>query len=277
MKIRTAFFLLAIMSVAFACSQGKPGDLILVKGGPFKNTKSNLYGKSIAISDFYIGKYEVTQKEWIEVTGSNPSQFKGDDLPVEMVNWYDCIEYCNMKSVKEGLKPFYNIDKNKKDPNNNGENDDLKWTVTINAGADGYRLPFEAEWEYAAGGGRASRSYMYSGSDNVDEVAWYWENSGDKPIKGNWNYPAIEANNSKTKPVGLKAANELGLFDMSGNVREWCWEWYGESLVTDNGSARVWRGGGWLGIDQPCMTYFRGSLEPFWRYNDTGFRLCRSK
>jgi formylglycine-generating enzyme len=277
MKKQLVFLLAAILVVAGACSQGKPGDLVSVKGGPYKNKRSILYGKSVAVSDFYIGKYEVTQKEWIEIMGNNPSQFKGDNLPVESVSWYDCIEYCIGKSIKEGLQPYYKMDKNKKDPNNKSDKDNIKWLVTINSGSNGYRLPLEAEWEYAAGGGQMSKSFTYSGSDNIDKVAWYWQNSGDKALEGLWNLAIMEANHNKTKPVGLKAPNELGLFDMSGNVREWCWDWHGESLVTNSGSERVWRGGGWLGIDQPCATSFRGYLEPFWKYNDTGFRVCRNK
>jgi len=115
-------------------------EFVLVKGGTFLNTKSNYYGKNITISNFYIGRYKVTQNKWIKVMGSNPSEFKGDNLPVETVSWYDCIEYCNKKSIKEDLKPYYKIDKNKKDPNNENNIDDIKWTVMINAGADGYRF-----------------------------------------------------------------------------------------------------------------------------------------
>jgi sulfatase modifying factor 1 len=270
------FLLTAIMIVVSACSQGKPGDLVLVKGGTFKNKKSNYYGKSVTISNFYIGKYEVTQKEWIEVMGSNPSKFKGDNLPVEMVSWYDCVEYCNKRSIKEGLKPYYNIDKDKKDPNNKCDIDDIKWTVTINAGTNGYRLPTEAEWEYAAGGGQKSKSYTYSGSNNVDKVAWYWKNSGDKNLTGFWSWPVIENNHNKTKSVGGKKPNELRLYDMSGNVREWCWEWYGD-LGVNSGSLRVWRGGGWLGVDYCCESSFRGSFEANGKGSDQGFRVCRGK
>jgi len=250
-------------------------DFVLVKGGTFRNKKSNYYGKSVTISNFYIGKYEVTQKEWIEVMDSNPSKFKGDNLPVEMVSWYDCVEYCNKRSIKEGLKPYYNIDKNKKDPNNENDNDDIKWTVTINAGANGYRLPMEAEWEYAAGGGQRSKSYTYSGSNNVDQVAWYWKNSGDKDLTGFWSYPMIEKNNNKTKPIGVKKPNELRLYDMSGNVREWCWDWHESNGLDLQG--RVWRGGGWLGADYCCASSFRGSWGANNRGNDTGLRVCRGK
>ena len=257
-------------------SAQKPDKFVLVKGGAFRNKKSNYYGKSVTVSDFYIGRYEVTQEEWTSVMVNNPSKFKGDNLPVETVNWYDCVEYCNKRSLKEGLKPYYNIDKNKKDPNNENDSDDIKWAVTINEGADGYRLPTEAEWEYAATGGHMSNSYAYSGSNDVDEVAWYWKNSGDEYLTGVWNWPAIENNNSKTKSVGHKKPNELGLYDMSGNVREWCWEWHGD-LGVNSGSVRVWRGGGWLGGEHACESSFRGSYRASGKGPDQGFRVCRGK
>ena len=277
--------LAAVMGVANAVTD----DLVLVQGGAFKNLKSNFYGKGVTVSDFYIGKYAVTQKEWTRVMGTNPSRFKGDALPVEMVSWYDSIEYCNRRSIKEGLKPYYNIRKNGKDLNNQpdpkfGDLDKMKWTVTINADADGYRLPTEAEWEYAASGGRLSRSYTYSGSDDVDAVAWYWRNSGDKVLSGAWNWPLIEQNHDQAKPVGAKKPNELGLYDMSGNVRQWCWDWQGElpSHVADpkgsqSGFRRVWKGGGWMGADFCCMLAYRGGLAANGTGPDQGFRVVRSK
>lgn len=253
-----------------------PGNLVFVKGGIFINTKSNYYGKSITIPDFYIGKYEVTQKEWMEIMESNPSQFKGDNLPVETVSWYDCIEYCNKRSVSEGLGPYYRIDRDKKDPGNTNDIDELKWTVTINEGSNGYRLPAEAEWEYAAGGGRMSKSYIYSGSNDVDKVAWYWRNSGDTILTGDWSWPVLEKNNNKTKPVGGRQPNELGLYDLSGNVREWCWDWQ-DGNGTDNYPGRIWRGGGWMGADFCCVSSFRASHEASGKGPDQGFRVCRSK
>jgi sulfatase modifying factor 1 len=264
-----------IIFVISSCARKAP-CLVLVKGGTFINKKSNYYGRNVTISDFYIGKYELTQKEWTSVMDSNPSEFKGDNLPVEKVNWYDCVEYCNKRSVKEGLKPYYNIDKNNGDPNNENDIDSIKWTVTINEGSNGYRLPTEAEWEYAATGGQLSSNYTYSGSDDIDEVAWYWRNSGDKYLAGDWFWEKIKKNNSKTKPIGLKKSNELGLYDMSGNVREWCWEWYGD-LGAESGSGRIWRGGGWIGGSQACILAYRGNYEASGIGSDTGLRLCRNK
>lgn len=273
------FLLIAIMFVVSACSQEKTdknNSLVFVKGGAFKNTKSNYYGKDVILSDFYIGKYEVTQKEWVEVMGSNPSQFIGDNMPVEMVSWYDAVEYCNKRSIKEGLVPYYNIDKNKKDPNNLSDYDHIKWTITINAGANGYRLPTEAEWEYAAGGGQISKSYTYSGSNNADEAAWNWRNAGDQYLSGDWNWPIIENNNSKTKAVGGKKPNELGLYDMSGNVREWCWDWYGDDLdYSSGGSYRVVKGGGWVGDIHSIELSFRGKFEANGFGADQGLRVSR--
>ncbi len=286
-KILLPFLVIAI-GVFIACSNKvsdksenvsdlilkKHDDLVFVKGGPFKNTKSNLYGKGANIQDFYISKYEVTQKEWYEVMGNNPSQFKGDSLPVEMVSWYDCIEYCNERSIKEGLNPYYNIDKNT-DPANISEFDSIKWTVSINTKANGYRLPTEAEWEYAAGGGQLSNNYTYSGSDDVDEVAWYWKNSGNEKLSGDWHWINLQNNKNRTHPVGSKKANELGLFDMSGNVREWCEEWY-QDYEVNPGIYRAQRGGGWMGGENRCESSNRNMFEASGIGPDQGFRVCLS-
>jgi formylglycine-generating enzyme required for sulfatase activity len=275
--------LTAVGAVVSASSQKEPDDFMFVKGGAFKNTWSNYYGKTV--SGFYIGKCEVTQKEWIEVMGSNPSKFKGDNLPVETVSWYDCVEYCNRRSMKEGLKPYYEIDKNKRDTNNQTVVDEVKWTVTINPEANGYRLPTEAEWEYAASGGEKSKSYIYSGGNHIEQVAWYWKNAGDTNLTGFWHWPTIEKNNTRTHAIGAKEANESGLYDMSGNVREWCWDWYGDldsngtELKGAKGSSsetgRVWKGGGWIGGDFCCEPGFRGNFEASGKGPDQGLRVCR--
>jgi formylglycine-generating enzyme required for sulfatase activity len=291
--ILAAAMMVAGLAAAGATAQGVPAKapdgLVFVKGGTFKNTKSNYYGKGVTVSDFYIGKYLVTEKEWTAVMGSNPSKFSGDNFPVEMVTWYDSIEYCNRRSIQEGLKPYYNIDKATKDPNNLpdphfGDLDKIKWTVTINPGANGYRLPTEAEWEYAAGGGQLSRSYTYSGSDDVDEVAWYWRNSGEMKLSGFWSWSIVQQNHDQPQPVGSKKPNELGLYDMSGNVREWCWDWDGDlqTNVSDpkgspSGFRRIWRGGGWMGDAPFTEPSFRGSLAANGKGPDQGFRLCRNR
>jgi formylglycine-generating enzyme required for sulfatase activity len=196
---------------------------------------------------------------------SNPSYFKGDNLPVERVSWYDAVEYCNRRSEKEGLTPAYMIDKNRSDPDNKSEADTIKWEVRWNRAANGYRLPTEAEWEYAAKGGNKDQTvFEYSGSNSPDAVAWYGDNSG-----------------GKTHPVGTKQPNSLGLYDMSGNVYEWCGDWYGSyasGSQTDpggpsSGTYRVIRGGGWYGSASGCAVAYRSNYYPFGRNNFFGFRV----
>jgi len=230
-------------------------EMILVEGGTFQmgseEEEETLH--SVTVSSFYIGKYPVTWKEWKKVMGSNPSEFEGSLRPVENISWYAAVQFCNELSQKEGLTPAYKI---------SGTN------VTCNWQADGYRLPTEAEWEFAARGGNLSKGYNYSGSNSLDEVSWYWNNSKEE-----------------THIVGGKEPNELGIYDMSGNVWEWCWDWYDEypsSSQTNpkgasNGSDRVIRGGSWSYLDGgSCRVADRVDYYPGLSCDDLGFRLART-
>ena len=250
------------LSVAFSWVERPdvPEGYVLVEGGTFRmGSPSNEAGRyddegpqhSVTVGSFYMKATEVTQKEWRAVMGSNPSRFKGDNHPVEKVSWYDVVKYCNALSKKEGRTPVYRINGN---------------SVTANWSADGYRLPTEAEWEYAARGGKNSRGYKYSGSNSVGSVGWYDDNSG-----------------SKTHPVGQKQANELGLYDMSGNVREWCWDWsgdYSSGSQSDprgpsSGSNRVGRGGSWGNSGRRLRSASRFSYSLGGSGFNLGFRPVR--
>ncbi|AXT57199.1 formylglycine-generating enzyme family protein [Aquimarina sp. MMG015] len=275
------YFVLGVLILFYSCvskdSKSHVNDnLILIKGGSFVNKKSNLYGKNVVVNDFYIGKSEVTQKEWKDIMINNPSRFKGDSLPVEMVSWYDCVEFCIKKSIKEGLLPYYKIYKDSVDEFNKSEFDSIKWLVKKNPKANGYRLPTEIEWEYAAGGGQLSKNYSYSGDDTVEEIAWYWRNSGDTILIEKWDYRRLEQNHCRTHPVSSKKPNELGLYDLTGNVREWCDDWYEDDGIP-RGHFRSQRGGGWIGLELHCKNDDRGYFEADGIGPDQGFRVCRNK
>ena len=235
-----------------------PADFVRVEGGIFQMGNASGGGNderpvhTVTVKSFSMGKYEVTQKEYQEIMGTNPSNFKGDNRPVERVSWFDAVEYCNRRSVKEGLTPAYGGSGN---------------SITCDWNANGYRLPTEAEWEYAAkGGNKDPMVYEHSGSNSAGTVAWYKDNSG-----------------GSTQPVGGKAPNSLGLYDMSGNVWEWCWDWYGSyssGSQTDprgasSGSDRVSRGGYWSYSAGGVRSAGRGLNGPYYRYGSIGFRLVR--
>ena len=268
--------LAALLTFISACSPQVPATLVLVEGGTFSNSKSPHQAAGTVLADFYIGKYEVTQQEWLAVMGNNPAQVKGENLPVESVSWYDCVEYCNKRSAKEGLTACYILARAEQDPRNTNPLDEAKWTVTLDPEATGYRLPTEAEWEYAAGGGQASRGYTYSGSNTLADVAWYWQNAGDKLLTEPWSWPALVANHNRARPSGSKAPNELGIYDMSGNVREWCWNWHA-AQSPDDVPGRIWKGGGWMGADFCCEPSFRASYEASGKAPDQGLRVCRRR
>ena len=188
--------------------------------------------------DFWLGKYEVTQAQWEAVMGSNPSTSnRGGNYPVENISWDEAKEFCER----------------------------LNNDASIHC-PSGYRfdLPTEAQWEYAARGGKGNRGFVYSGSNNLGEVAWYGDNSG-----------------RETHPVGGKKPNALGLYDMSGNVWEWCRDWhgpYGDDATNptgpQSGRIRVGRGGGWDTNARFCRAALRGRFTPSFRFNDLGFRLA---
>jgi formylglycine-generating enzyme required for sulfatase activity len=208
---------------------------------------------TVTLTGFHMAATEVTQKQWLAVMGNNPSDFKGDNLPVQDVRWYDAVEFCNKLSAREGLSPAYSISGT---------------TISWNKGASGYRLPTEAEWEYAAKGGTKSRGYTYPGGNDAGSVGWYEDNSG-----------------GKTHEVGQKKANELGLYDMNGNVWEWCWDWFGDyqsGNQTDpqgasSGTERVMRGAGFdfLRANWDPRSVMRSYFSPGYGLGDLGFRVVR--
>ena len=187
----------------------------------------------VTLSNYYIGETEVTQELWETVMGSNPSYFVGANLPVQNVSWDDCQAFIGKLNAQTGKT---------------------------------FRLPTEAEWEYAARGGKKSKGYTYSGSNTIDDVAWYSDNSGEI-----------------THEVSTKQANELGIYDMTGNVVEWCQDWYGETYyeeisTTDpqgpaSGTDRVLRGGSKMSDEEYCRVAYRGYNYPNYRNNNRGLRL----
>ena len=231
--------------IAIPVKNGITIDMVKVEAGTFMMGATSEMAKPYSgekpvhqvtlTHDYYMGKYEVTQAFWQAVMGSNPSTFKGDDLPVEQVSWNDCQEFIGKLNGLTGKK---------------------------------FRLPTEAEWEYAARGGKKSRGYQYSGSSNISDVAWYDGNSG-----------------SKTRPVGTKQANELGIYDMSGNVFEWCQDREGSYVSSSqtnptgavSGSYRVYRGGSWFYFARFCRSSFRLSGTPDLRIHNLGLRLVLSE
>jgi formylglycine-generating enzyme required for sulfatase activity len=210
--------------------------------------------KDGSMPDFHLGETPVTQAQWQAVMGNNPSRFKGETLPVEKVSWDDVQVFLKKLEERTGTK---------------------------------YRLPSEAEWEFAARGGTKSKGFEYSGGNDLNEVGWYWENSGDNKLTGSWDRDRITKNNGRTHPVKSLKENELGLFDMSGNVWEWCEDVWHENYsgAPSDGSAwnvggeagrRVVRGGSWNSNPIYCRAAFRCWFFAGDRYYLIGFRLARN-
>ncbi len=205
---------------------------------------------------FYAGATEVTQGQWGEVMGNNPSGNTpcGRECPVELVTWYQAVKFCNKLSEREGLKPAYWM---------NGI------LVFRNQGANGYRLPTEAQWEYACRAGTTTRFHTGDTESDLGRAGWYSGNSG-----------------REIHPVGMKAPNAWGLYDMHGNVWEWTWDWYGKDYFLDSplndpagpigGFDRLHRGGGWNNGPKLCRSAFRWGVTPSGKTQFLGFRIVRS-
>lgn len=256
-----------------------PENFVLITGGTFQMGSPDTevwrledeVRHTVTVSDFYMGIYEVTQAEYAEVTGNNPRGFSGDDLPVEMVSWMDAVLYCNARSEKEGLTPAYTVE---------GQ------TVTWNRSADGYRLPTEAEWEYACRAGTET-PFNTENSISAEESNYY----GHYPYEIEDNY--FSQGNLTTKPgeyrqttvaVNSFSPNRWGLYNMHGNVGEWVWDYYGaydtgeqtDPTGAETGTLRVYRGGGWNDFAKNMRSAYRAALAEDKRSFNIGIRLVRN-
>jgi len=252
--------------------------MVLVDGDLFLGT--------VLIDPFYLSKYQVTQELYFSVMGYNPSHFadeqgnpNAENLPVECVSWFDAVEFCNRLSMEEGLTPVYSYLDAGTDPDDWYRFDD-QWNaeagnhrnVSCDWDAEGYRLPTEAEWEHAANDARFPARYAYAGSNNIDEVAWYAGNS-----------------HERTHPVGTKVPNGLDIYDLSGNVVEWCWDKYGMEFPSggdnprgpEESPNRMGRGGNWRAIANLCendvRVYGQGRSDYTTRRSEwLGFRVAKN-
>ena len=234
-------------------------EMVYVEGGTFDmgDAVGDLWDACrpvhpVQVSSFYIGKYQVTQRLWQQVMSNNPAQFKGEKRPVETITWWEAKQFIDWLNRMKAIKDY------------------LTGQGLLNAF---FRLPYEAEWEFAARGGTYSQGYTYCGSDKLKQVGWHGE-----------------SNSRETQDVGLLLANELGLFDMSGNVWEWCkdkygWDFYkkckAKGMVTDpsgpgKSQHRVVRGGSYLDDADNCHPAYRNGDSPNYQSDHFGFRVCLS-
>ena len=253
-----------------------PENFVLIKGGSFQmgSSESEAWRSadetqhSVTVSDFYMSKYELTQKEYEEITGNNPSNFSGENLPVENISWLDAVAYCNARSEKDGLTPVYTI---------HGQN------VSWDRSANGYRLPTEAEWEYACRAGTTTPFYMKN-SPSAEDANYYghypYEIEDNYFSQGNLEVKPGEYRQT-TVPVDSFSENPYGLYNMHGNVGEWVWDYYGDYSADEqtnpsgpaSGTLRVYRGGGWNDFAKNMRSAYRATLEQNKGSFNLGIRL----
>jgi formylglycine-generating enzyme required for sulfatase activity len=261
--------LIIILSFAvLSCAQRQVYDMVYIKHGAFTMGSPLTEAErdfdeimhQVTVSSFFIGKYEVTQDQYQKIMKKTPGNFKGKELPVESISWYDAIEFCNKFSSSQGLTPAY----------------ELKGTAVMwDKNTNGYRLPTEAEWEYAC---RAGTSTPFNTGINITTDQANYD--GTYPYDNN----AQGASLKKTMPVGSYPANEWGIHDMHGNVFEWCWDWhsdYAREVQADptgpaSGSYHVIRGGSWINSGQALRSASRGIYVPNDGNERIGFRLARN-
>lgn len=239
-------------------------DMVFVKGGIYTMgctseqtdcENDEIPSHQVALYSYYIGKYEITQLQWLNVMGSYPSEstfFRCDECPITNVSWFDVQLFIIKLNQVTGKN---------------------------------YRLPTEAEWEYAAKGGQLSKKYQYSGSNSIENVGWYWKNSGKYPLDGEWNEDKIVNNSSKSRRIGTKHPNELGIYDLTGNVWEFCSDWYGlyqpgfkaTPQGPQAGERKIIRGGSWFEDSKNCRVTVRNKIQPESVSNHIGFRLAHDE
>lgn len=242
-------------------------DMVFVQGGRYT---PSFFNEERGVHDLFVSKYQTTQIRWREMMGSDPSKFKGDRRPVESISWIEALEYCNKLSEHYGLQPIYKIKNNKLVAVIHNDGEEVYPDLADFSKTEGYRLPTELEWEWFARGGEiaiqdGTFDFKYSGSNNIDEVAWYDENSG-----------------RQTHTVGAKKPNQLGLYDCSGNVYEWCYDTATDGylleespFIFDESVNRIRRrGNSWCNSLNYCKINKQSSLSSSDGY--TGFRVVRT-